>query len=248
MAKATQRLIRVLFLAALTSCASDPLPTYPTLDAPQVERILAERTSAIHTISGQCALTAVRGDGQTIHLDSVIAAAPPDRLRLRAWKMNQAVFDLTVRPDGVWIEIPGQAPDKNNVLPATLRTAQIARDLLWFSGGFFTSPGLIAQDANSDPLIFRRPMENGSEMLCRVDRRTLLARQYRVIDSAGVVQFTIDLDEYRVFPGNIVWPTHLRANNLSDHTRIELSLSGLRFNQELPPNALTPPPHAEKRP
>lgn len=246
-------IVPLFFISVLLGCSaspSNPLPKYPKLAPRAATQILADRESAIHTISAQSALTLTRPDGQTIHLDSLIVIAPPDRLRLRAWKLNQAVFDLTVQGDGVWIEIPAPAPDKNDILSATLRTAKLARDLLLFSGGFFSSKGLqIPEPAgDSDTLVFARDADGGAAMQCDVDRQTLTVRQYRLIDSSGQTRFTIDMSDYRTFAGMIIWPTHLVASNLADHSRIEISLSDLKFNQELPPHALTPPPHAEKRP
>jgi len=101
----------VVLLSSVAGCAhkpASPLPTYHGLDDQAALKVLADRATAVKTLSSQCRLMLTRPDGQSVQLDGAIAMAPPDRLRLRAWKFGQAVFDLTLtRPDGQSVQLDG---------------------------------------------------------------------------------------------------------------------------------------------
>ena len=108
----TGRLILMVEVAiVLTGCAARQqvdanLPTYGRLDHAAALRVLAERAQSVRSVSAQAALTLTRADGQSVQLDGAVAMAPPGRVRLRAWKFNQAVFDLTLTPEGLWVLTP----------------------------------------------------------------------------------------------------------------------------------------------
>src|SRR5579862_8281784 len=123
-------------VALAAGCHSTPgtanLPVYPGLDGPAAQQIIIQRAAAIHTFSAQCELTLTRGKDQTIHLDGLMVMSPPNRLRLRVWKMDQAVFDLTLLPDGLWIKTSEEAARHGADVPMTVSAAQLARFLSWF--------------------------------------------------------------------------------------------------------------------
>ena len=166
----------------------------------------------MHNLSTHAELKLVRGDGQVIHLDALMVMARPDRLRLRAWKMGQAVFDLTLRPDGLWVETPGDPSRAKEVIPAAVGAAEFARQFLWFTGGFFTEPGPIDSRLEGDKLHLQRVTDSGSMIFCEVDRATLTPRRFQLLEGKGgkaPVQFTLEMTGYQDFKG-IVWPTFLR--------------------------------------
>jgi hypothetical protein len=240
-------------LALATGCHSvggtASLPTYTTVDAQSAKTILNNRAQSIHTFSAQCQLTLDKGDGQTIRLDGVFVMAPPDRVRLRAWKFGQAVFDLTLTPDGLWIETPPEAAKHGDIIPATLHAAQISRQLTWFTGGFFSSPDLKTNPTGK--LIFSRDLPDGMTAVCDVDPATVTPRKFRLQDSTGTTRFTLDLTDYRNFNG-IIWPTHLSAVELPAPGKkaghIEISFEDIEFNSDLADQAFVPPPSAKRQP
>jgi len=245
-----------LFATALLLCGCsgapkpENLPTYSGLDGPAAERILAARAAAIHTLSAQCELTLDRGDGGNVRLDGLMVIATPDRLRLRVWKLNQAVFDLTVRKDGLWIETSKDAARQGRVVPASLGAGQLAQFLTWFEGGFFTQPGLKVESKGAT-LTFRRDQPDGTAILCEVDRSTVTPRLFRLMDAAGKTRFSLAMSDYQA-EGGVFWPRKLTAISAADAVegggKIDVNFSEIEFNGELAPTAFQPPPDAEKRP
>ena len=73
---------------------------------PAALRILQDRGAGGEDGSQAASLlTLTRPDGQSVRLDAALVMSLPDHsVRLRAWKFNQAVFDLTLNPQGLWIE------------------------------------------------------------------------------------------------------------------------------------------------
>src|SRR5205085_684147 len=130
-------------------------------------KVLADRATAVKTLSSQCRLTLTRPDGQSVQLDGAIAMAPPDRLRLRAWKFNQAVFDLTLTQGGLWVVAPDEPSRREKVLPASLSAAQFGREWAMLNGGFFLQPDLVTEGSGNS-LVVRRTVEDGRTIVCRV--------------------------------------------------------------------------------
>jgi len=232
-------------LLAATGCAAhqpSTLPTYPGLDDAAALGVLAERAASVKTLSAQCDLTLTRADGQSVQLDGAIAMAPPDRLRLRAWKFGQAVFDLTLTPEGMWVMAPDDPNRREKVLPASLSAAQFGREWAMLNGGFFLQSDLTTS-GDAKWLDVRRRVEDGRTILCRVDRATLTPRHYEMRDTEGVIRLRLALTNYQLVNGT-PWPMKLNARNGDGRIDIRLKEAGL--NQDLPPNAFKPPRRAEK--
>src|SRR5262245_46809970 len=98
----------LITLIFITGCASKgpPLPKYDWVDSQNALRILHDRAESIKTVSGTATIDLENAEGDSVRFDGAVAMAPPDRFRMRAWKFNQAVFDLTLTPDGLWILTP----------------------------------------------------------------------------------------------------------------------------------------------
>jgi hypothetical protein len=252
----SQRVCRIFLvsLGLLAGCGhhtqSESIPTYPALNAPTALDILQRRAAAIHTLTARCALTLTRGDRQTVQLDGLMVMAPPDRLRLRVWKLDQAVFDLTVLPDGLWIETPSDAPQRGRVVPAALSAGQLAHFLAWFEGGFFTAPGLSAQPPQANVLVYRRDVGDGTSIVCDVDRASAVPLHFTLLDAARKTRFSLDMSDYQSISG-IIWPARMSALDVdaaNGDSRIAIVFSDIEFNGELTPGAFVPPKGAEKRP
>jgi hypothetical protein len=228
-------------------CTQRPenLPTYPFADDATALHTMADRASKLRTINCSCILDLTRVDGQSVRLDGAIAISIPDkRVRLRAWKFNQAVFDLTVTPDGTWIEMPSDPDRRTQVLPASVSAEQLAKAISLFGPDVFNDWQLQVLDMGGDEFRFRRPADGGQMFLGRVERSTLIVRQYQILGPSGNTRFTLDLKNYADFGGGIVFPTELVA--LNDGNRIDVTLQQVQINQPLPPKAFVPPRHAEK--
>ena len=68
--------------------------------------VLEQRSQAIHTVSAQGLVTLTRDNGDTVRMEAVMVLQRPDFARLRAWVFGQAVFDMTLTPDGLWVVAP----------------------------------------------------------------------------------------------------------------------------------------------
>jgi len=99
---------------------------------------------------------------------------------------------------------------------------------------------------------FRRASKEGL-FECVVDKRTLTPSVYRLFDSNGVPQFSLELDKYASING-ISWPMKIVArqaglggDSLSAGT-IEVDLGTVELNTDLPDGAFVPPGRARKLP
>jgi hypothetical protein len=238
-------LFAMLLLAAGCAHRTENLPTYPWTDDQTALRNMAERASKLKSLNCSCILVLTRPDGQSIRLDGAIAMSIPDRrIRLRAWKFNQAVFDLTLTSDGTWIEMPNDPDRRTQVLPTSVSAQQLARAIALFGPDILNDPKLQVLDTGGDEFRFRRPAADGEMFVGRVQRATLVIRQYQLLGPSGHVRFTLDLKNYSDFGGGIVFPTEFLA--LNDGSRIDLTLLQVQINQPLPPRAFIPPRRAEK--
>jgi len=239
------RLNFYLLLLALTGGCVSPksnVPAYTWADSQSALKALCQRSRAVHTVSSECALTLTRENGDSVRLDGAVAMKLPDSVRMRAWKMGQAVFDLTMTPAGLWIESPPDPDRRGQVLPATLSTARMARAWSIISGEFFCGGDLTVIDTGGPCFRVERNIQ-GQHIVCWVDRISLTPERYSVVDSNGVSRFTLLLDRYQIING-IVWPTRMTAR--SQRSRIMIELKETELNGELAPNAFVPPRKAEK--
>lgn len=234
----------------LFGCAHPPphedLPTYSWSDDQTALNELSNRAHAVRTISAAALLTLTRPDGQSVRLDGALAISLPAKgVRLRAWKLGQAVFDLTLTPGGLWIETPKDAARHEQIAPASLSASQFIRTLTLFSGGAFERPGARVIDHGGPTFQVRNTLPPEEILVATVNRSTLAVRQYQVIDAAGGSHFDLRLRDYHLFNG-LAWPTRLIAR--SDSGTIDAQLRDVELNTELPPAAFLPPHGAEKAP
>lgn len=126
-----------------------------------------------------------------------------------------------------------------------LHAEQVAQVWDLLGGDFFSSAGLKVSDTGGATFRVKRVMsESGSVVACEIDRKTLLARRYRVFDASGVVVFTLDLGRYRLMDG-MAFPTRIEA--LAQHGRIEIALHDAELNGDLEPTVFHPPRRAVKQ-
>ena len=99
---------------ALVGCAAEtarePLPTYRLMSPEESIQIIAARQAEIKKVSARSEIELTDADGQQVNLDGALPAMPQTttgpRVRLRAWKLGHAVFDLTVVDGKAWIVAP----------------------------------------------------------------------------------------------------------------------------------------------
>lgn len=226
---------------------AEDLPAYQWFDKETAIRDLRARADAVRTVSAECTVRLTRADGETVSFDGAIVTRNPGWVRLRAWKFNRAVFDLTLQPAGLWVMTLDDAKRKEQILPAKVSAATFVRQWSYFNGALFDEAKAGNARVTGDTLVlFDGAPTRGydSRLHCEVDRRTLTPRRY-VYDDSGQRQFELTLDRYRVVNG-IPWPHRLVATGAMG--RVVIEQRNVEINGELAPNAFVPPRRAEKQP
>ena len=238
-----KRLHALLLIAALAGCTHRPTENIPPVqwrDHREALDILARRAEAVRTMTAQGLITLVRPDGESVRFDLVMVRDAERGVRLRAWKLGRAVFDLTMTRDGsVWLLTPDDPALKQKVRDAGVSARKVVETWDTLNGSLFRArDGQLTEDR--DGLIYRR-----GEIVCRVDRQTLVPRRYELRDDRDRVRFTLDLSDYREIAGQ---PFPHRYGATSDDGKVLIALRDVELNSELAPNALAPPKRAEKLP
>lgn len=222
------------------------LPTYPRSDGDHALRILAARSRSVETLESSCRLLLARADGDEIQLSGAIAARMPDYLRLRAWKISQPVFDLTLTPDGLWVFEAGNPQDSSNPVFGDLTARRLTEAWSLATNRIDEEGWSITGETDATRFHLVKSVEGpGVSVIADVDRRTLTIRQYRLIDDAGAVRVTLTLDKYRQ-AGGVVWPAKIVAR--SAEGTVTVLLDDLEINTDLPANVFRPPARAARIP
>lgn len=241
--------LTLLFLAMGAGCATphEPAPArYDWVDAETALADLRARARAVETVSAECSITLIRSDGESVQFDGAMVTRNPGWVRLRAWKFNRAVFDLTLQPAGLWVMTMDDPKRRDDLLPASVNAADFVRQWSYFNGALFDLADANSSTVAGDTLIVRTPdgaTPEGRQLECEVDRRTLTPRRYHFADEGR--PFDLTLDRYRDING-VPWPSRLVAR--SEMGTVVIEQRNVEINGELAPNAFVPPRRAEKRP
>jgi hypothetical protein len=195
--------------------------------------IIAERLESVRTAAGTAVITLTGADGRSVRLDGAMACEPGSSLRLRAWKFNAAVFDLTVRGKDVWLMQSDRARERGMTDVPAAGIVE-ATGLMW--AAFYRSAEPV-RGAERHLLTVSGPGPGGQAAQCTIDRTTLTPHIFRVGEA------TLVLDRYRVVDG-VVWPMRWRLTG--EHGRVELRLGDVELNRPLPEAAFTPPRRAAR--
>lgn len=223
----------------LAGCGS--LPTYQWTDADNAMAVMSRRAERVHTIAGACDLALTDRQGDTMRLDAAIAARLPDYLRLRAWKLGQAAFDLLSSPDGLWVATRDEA------LSEALEADRFIE--AWMVAATGRPPRATAYDDNGGREFTVIGLQEHAGVAwtvrCVIDRSTLLPRRYMLEDETGAEQYVLQVGRYRCI-GGITWPT--RITGRAAGREFTLEMTNPIFNEETAPGAFEPPHGAVRRP
>jgi len=221
---------------------NERIPQYELMPAAPTLEQLRARLSSIQSVSSGGNLRLTRGNGPSIMFDAALVLAPPDKARVRAWKFGQAIFDLTVIPEGVYIMAPADSSHRQQLAEAGNNASSMLRSWLKLLSGSFDAKNATE---HGDELRVEEHHDDGTTLLCTIDRRTMTARQYRLLDNHNKQRFSIELSRYIENNGN-VWPSRIVAS--SEGGEIRLDLSDIEINGTLNEAAFRPPARAEKLP
>jgi hypothetical protein len=186
------------------------------------------------------------GGGATSEIAATAEDRNPVSLRIRTWKFGQAIFDLTAKPEGVWIASDSDNDDKPDDRLKSLKPETISQAWNLFFGDFFSRPGLKYIDTPGRTFTVER-RENATTIACDVDRATLTARQYRIIDDHGRLRQTLTLARYEELgQPPTPWPMLIIARG--EDGQAQVRFDEVEINPELDEAVFTPPRRAVKQP
>ena len=171
-------------------------------------------------------------------------------MRLRAWKLGRAVFDLTRIDGALWVwsldqEEAGAQPQTRSVPSGE----QLSAGWRLISGRLFASPADRVLSGDSLVAVYQLGPDDSATALptawMTIDRRTQTVSRIVINDSEGQARTTYEPSHYRLIDG-VPWPTRVRLS--LDALSLTLILDEVELNGELPGGAFTPPRDARKQP
>ncbi len=226
----------LIVIICVAGCVRQTLPTYPLIDAESTYQAIIHQSQRICSIQSSAELI-LKSEAQSVSLDAAILIERPDKIRVRAWKLGQAVFDLTINPQGAWQYTP-----REEAREATHVTRDIVKRFIEVL--LPSSPaGIVRIDGNQ--LVAEHEIENDATETRRYDRATRVLQWYQINDAKGVTRFELKLSDYRVID-QFTWPMKMVA--ISQQGTFEVRFGDVSFNQLLAPTAFKPPARAEPLP
>lgn len=231
----------LLIIALLGGCGA-ALPKYPPMSGTDALAAVAARQASMLRISAECDLDLVDAAGQRVSLDGVLVAQLPGKVRLRAWKFGQAVFDLTLVDGQGWLLAPDQGTGRRvdlEKIPA--RQVSQALDLLgasYFVAAYPTGGG-------ENLLLATGPALGRADVQCEIDLRTLTPQRFVVPSALDATSSELLLSEYAPVD-RFVWPMRLRLRSPTGEVLVRFR--SVEINGVIPAEAFTPPKRAKVLP
>ncbi|MBC7835823.1 MAG: hypothetical protein H7Y88_12105 [Phycisphaerales bacterium] len=240
-----QRCVVVLGLFAvdvLGGCASD-LPVYPAMSDAEALATIADRQGLVRSISAECDLDLTDAQGQRVRLEGVLVAEPPGKMRLRAWKLGHAVFDLTLADGKAWVIVPSEGPGADRLDTAKIPAWRVSEAIDLLGPAYFRTARRSGGDKRT--LLARGPAFGQDDVVCEIERLTLTPRRFIVGSDRTSLASELLLDDYTLV-GNLVWPMHIRLRGASGEMLIRIH--ELELNGDVPAGAFIPPSRAKALP
>lgn len=241
-----------LLLSCLFGCRSNPpgrvVPKINGLTDAQILEVLADRSNRVQHIMSSGTMQ-VEADGKSVKLDIALLASGDRQLRLRAWKLSRAVFDLTRDGDDLWIWHAEQDDETQGTTskPQLPNLRQLSTGWRLASSQVFTSPP--DELTTGDPLVaaYRLSSNETSDTTARfmIDRDTQTVTRIEVDDAENNTHAIFEPSRYRLVDG-IPWPTQLVLR--SDDLELTITLDSVELNGVLTASAFRPPRNARKLP
>ena len=244
----------VAFALTLIGCCADPpgqaLPEMRGLSDQQILNVLAKRADQVQRVMSSGTMQLQSDESGPVRLDVALLAEGNDRLRLRAWKLGRAVFDLTRDGNDVWVWASERVNDPDNAdALADLPNAE-QLDLVWqlVCGQLLSnSPDHIQ---TGDPLAATYTLQTqpnappvSAEFL--INRPDQTIKQITVRDAQGQSRASYTPSRYRLI-GGLPWATRIALK--SEGFAFEIELDEVELNGTLPKSAFNPPRDARKQP
>jgi hypothetical protein len=241
--------IALTLVGCCTAPPGDDLPMVQGQTDQQVLDALAKRSGQVKSVMSSGTMRLQTDDNGSVKLDVALLAQGNNQLRLRAWKLGRAVFDLTRDGDAVWVWATDRVndPDDPDAL-AMLPTAEQI-DLGWrlISGQLFASPPNRI-DASGKLIVSYAIKQLGAGPVTAqlaINRTSQTIEQILILDAKGLERAKYTPSGYRLIDG-IPWATRIAFE--SESFAFEIELDEVELNGTLPKSAFTPPRDARKQP
>lgn len=208
---------------------------------------VAESMEKVQTLRARCDIAFTDATGETIRFDGAVIARFPHRFRVQAWKFDRTVVDVTC-VGGEVFSLPdsGDTPGSAAAQLAKQTPARIARSLTPFTHDFWTAAEPIDDLCTPTMIVARSRLGPGDEVLCFVDRRTLVpVRLEPANPEFDRIGEYFALADYRIIDG-VAWPMRWvfgGARGMAD-----IRFSEIEFHAELDEDAFVPSRRAVKLP
>lgn len=241
-------------LTGLAGCgftppAVAPLPAVAWDDLEDARRILIERQAAVQNVQAECKFRITPPGESTQSLDGAIVMEGDQRLRLRTWKLNQTIFDLTVNAEGVWIVASGEM--KKRAPEAESDLANLASQLnKLLQGPDFSEArllgGIRGDYGKPDPVDHESGFHNlfaeWGHTYSEIDASTLIPDYFAFRKEPPEDQIVVK-PKYQQH-GSILWYRAIQTTG--PFGTIEITFRNVELNGELNPRAFKPPRRAVK--
>ena len=213
-----KRVIRFATLVALLvsfgGCQSS-LPEYELMSSQDSHRLMADqfRSLNIVRIVGRLTLTSEGGQRTSADFATVLDST---RMKMRIWKFNAVVYDLTVTDEGVWAY--DALKDRDSSIAFESSDMHQAWRLLM--GSFFLETTAQEQRLGTSTITFELRRDSESTQ-CVIDRRHLVARKYTINRDAEET-LNMDLARYRM-TDDMPWPARMTLRGPAGRIQIQLS-------------------------
>ena len=220
----------------LAGCRTPPPPPRPLSyeNVREAQRVVVQRQRDIASVQAECEIRIYPADepNKSHGFDGAVVYEAPDRFRLRAWKLTQTLFDLTVTPEGVWVMVSDNLTDRLPEAEADL--SELAEHLPLLLRG----PDFSAAEFSGDtggPL--RARWDRGSAEL---DPVTLTPTSYYFEPGGNDPPISVNTT-YGRYDGPL-W--YHRVVVVGEFGSADLTFRDVKVNQPLNPRAFRPPRRA----
>lgn len=242
--------LAIASLVLVTVGCQSSLPRYPAMSIEQSLSVMRERNKPITTLSASCRIILTDEQDRSVQLNGALVAARDGQLRLRAWKLTQPVFDLTLNAKGGWLWEPQARLSGGAAASVQERAANDAGGFAHFT--FFWSMVTGDFDAQwsghkeEDDLLSVRQVSAGEVAFhCAISTPTLTVTSCSVAAGGNEPEADIKLSGYRC-DGSYVLPTQIEAS--AQGRQFTILFDDLDINEELSPLVFVPPSDAVSLP
>ena len=202
----------------------------------EAKRVIIERREQVQSVQAECEIRIYPQDkpGESHGFDGAVVFEAPDRYRLRAWKLTQTLFDLTVDEQGTWVMVSNELTQRLPDAEADLVKLADRLGLLLRGPDFST-----AEFAGHIGGPLRAQWDRGS---AEINPVTLTPTSYYFDPGEGAAPISVTTT-YGSY-GDRLW--YHRVIVLGEFGSIDLTFRNVKINEPLNPRAFRPPRRAVK--